>query len=138
LAALQGEVLGVHNQGDGTYAVDVLVNGGVAIYKDLQKPNLQRGQILNTGALIGTIGISGENQGLHFTMLRGGRGADTAYRGITSAIAGLDKRIEAAYEAGRSTTYINGLYQQQHALQRKLTPDRFYTRLSDTPVGNCR
>src|SRR5437870_208344 len=34
LAALQGEVLGVHNQGDGTYAVDVLVNGGVAIYKD--------------------------------------------------------------------------------------------------------
>jgi murein DD-endopeptidase MepM/ murein hydrolase activator NlpD len=92
LGVLAGTVLGrPHAQGDGLYAVDVLVPGvGVAIYKDLATVNVHAGQRLRAGTLIGTVGEGGDYAGLHFALLSGGRNEDKYYRGLTSRAAAGD------------------------------------------------
>lgn len=89
LPALTGKVLGIRTGGspglpDSTQQVDVLLDGGnVAIYKDLKTVNVRPGQRLKAGTVIGTVG-GGENMGLHFTLLKGGRNERNYFRDITS------------------------------------------------------
>jgi RHS repeat-associated protein len=92
LGVLAGTVLGrPHAQGDGLYAVDVLVPGvGIAIYKDLATVNVHSGQRLRAGTTIGTVGEGGDYAGLHFALLRGGRAEDKYYRGLTARSAAGD------------------------------------------------
>ena len=88
LGVLVDTVLGRHAQGDGLYAVDVLVPGvGVAIYKDLATVNVRNGQRLTAGTVIGTLGEGGDYAGLHFALLRGGRREDAYYRSLTRQVA---------------------------------------------------
>jgi RHS repeat-associated protein len=92
LGVLAGTVLGnPHAQGDGLYAVDVLVPGvGVAIYKDLATVNVKNGLQLTAGTRIGTVGKGGDYPGLHFALLSGGKAEDKYYRGLTARAAAGD------------------------------------------------
>jgi RHS repeat-associated protein len=100
LGVLAGTVLGVHNQGDGLRAVDVLVPGvGVAIYKDLGTVNVRAGQRLSAGAVIGSVGAGGDYAGLHFSLLGGGRAQDRYYRSLTSRAAGGDLNAQHQIKA---------------------------------------
>jgi len=85
LAPLTGTVLGIHNGGDGTHIVDVLLDHGgfVAIYKDLATVNVSPRQHIGTGTIIGATGQGEGSSGLHFSLLNGGRAADKYYRGLT-------------------------------------------------------
>jgi RHS repeat-associated protein len=100
LGVLAGTVLGIHNQGDGLRAVDVLVPGvGVAIYKDLGSVNVRAGQKLSGGTTIGAVGVGGDYAGLHFALLSGGRAEDSYYRSLTSRAAGGDLNAQHQIKA---------------------------------------
>jgi murein DD-endopeptidase MepM/ murein hydrolase activator NlpD len=101
LGVLAGTVLGrPHAQGDGLFAVDVLVPGvGIAIYKDLGTVNVHNGQRLSAGTVIGTIGQGGDYAGLHFALLSGGKAADQYYRSLTSRAAAGDLNAQHQIKA---------------------------------------
>jgi hypothetical protein len=92
LPGLTGTVIDVHDGGDGTAIVDVLLDGGgVALYKDLDPKSVAkfRGKKRNSvrlkaGDIIGKTSGGGENMGLHFALLRGGMKEHDYYRDITS------------------------------------------------------
>ena len=104
LAPLAGRVIGnPRKQGASgadakLYMVDVLLNNGnVAIYKDLATVNVRNGQRLSAGTVIGTLGAgSGESDGLHFALLKGGLRGLRSYRDLTSRIASLDNSDDFA------------------------------------------
>jgi murein DD-endopeptidase MepM/ murein hydrolase activator NlpD len=88
LPALTGRVIDIHNGGDGSKIVDVLLdNGMVGLYKDLTTVNVRPNQRLNAGSLIGRTGGVGDARnfsGLHFSLLLGGMKGHNYYRDITS------------------------------------------------------
>lgn len=93
LPGLTGTVIDIHNGGDGTAIVDVLLDGGgVALYKDLDPASVghlrrkkgQKPKRLKAGSIIGRTSGGGENMGLHFAILRGGMKEHDYYRDITS------------------------------------------------------
>lgn len=125
LPVLAGKVIDRHDQGDGTSALDVLVNGGkyVVIYKDIKVSpailrSLQRKQphTLKTGDVIGIVASGGEKMGVHITLLRGGQREHDYYRGLTRRVYALaearGKAMDKVY-ANKANPTLEAKYREE-------------------------
>ena len=109
LPVLTGKVIDIHDGGDNTKIVDVLLdNGNIAIYKDLIPGTVRVGpnQRLSAGSVIGRVGAGTDYAGLHFSIPRGGMTEHDDYRKLTRRVARGDDSARNEIKAGM---FINPL-----------------------------
>lgn len=131
LPALEGKVVDIHDQGDGSFALEVAVNKRgqkpfIVIYKDISiDPKIaravKRGEhpVLKAGDVIGKTTDGGEGMGVHIALLRGGQKEHDYYRLQTRTIYSLnDPIVELAVKRNVAKKADNPKLAERYEAQR--------------------